>query len=282
MTISISRYINISSEVLGAAVVSVRELILNIFTVNPLVPPQTSITFTTLAEVGSYFGTTSEEYYRAQNNYFAWVSKNNTQPTLIQYTRWVQTAVAGSVLGFGGDTTLADWQAVTSGSIGLTIGTHTAQVTGLDFASATSLGGVSPSVVTILEAGINAVTAGGADWTAATVTYANNEFTLTGGVVGPEAIAVQAGGTGTDISGATRTTGVAQLGWLPQGTVVNGVYIPGAIWSQGSAIETITQTLQNSTQSNNNFGTIVFCYTGINSNTGLTLSQYQQAAIWNN
>ena len=350
MAISISRYVSVNSAVIGATVVGVRQLVMNLFTTNPLIPPQTYITFTSAAEVGQYFTTTSEEYYRASSNYFNFISKNNQVPALIQFSRWVNVAVAGSILGYGGNNSLPNWTSITNGSLGLTIGGFTFQLSGLNFSTATSLsapgpitlngsltsgsatvtaisstaslaigmavagtgisGGTTiltvdsstqitlsanatttatealtftsaPSVVNILQAAIRAESGGGADWTAATVSYANNNFQLTGGVVGPEIIAVQAGATGTDISGHTRTTGVGQLGWYPQATTANGVFIPGAIISQGSAIETITQTLTNAANASNNFGTFGFLYSNINSNAGLTLSQYQEAANWN-
>lgn len=342
MSISQSRYIDINSVALAASAVPVRQLGLNLFTVNPLLPPQTYLMFSSATQVGDYFGFSSEEYYRASTNYFNWVSKNGLRPTALLFSRWVQTAVAGMIFGYGADTLLADWVAVTNGSLGLTIGAYTSQISGLNFSTATSLGApinsqictaadssetltvvnsaltpvgsvvvgtgiptgttvltiVSPtsvtlseettaaitsetlefipkSVVAILQQAINAISAGGADWTAATVAYSNNNFQLTGGVVGPEAIAVQAGTTGTDISGSVINTGFGQLGWFVQGTSA----IPGAIWSQGSAIETIPQTLANCVNVTNNFGSIAFQYTGINSNAGLTLSQYQAAAL---
>ncbi len=345
--ISISRYISINSAVLGQTLVGVRQLILNLFTVNPLVPPQTYITFSSAAEVGQYFGTSSEEYYRAVSNYFGWSSKSNSSPPLLQFSRWVNVAVAGSVLGYNADTTLADWQAVSNGSIGLTIGSHTTQLTGLNFTAVESLSqaafilsgttsntsetidmasttgivvgmsvtgpgitagavvssiivntsinisiaatasattnltfGQNYSVLAVLLTAINAYSTGGSDWTDATMSYANNNFTLTGGVVGPEAIAVQEGGTGTDISGFTSAT--ASIGWLPQASTSGGVYTPGAIWSQGSAVESIATTLTNAFSANNNWGTFAFCFTGINTNAGLTLAQYQAAAEWNN
>src|SRR5579863_6375765 len=139
MAINISRYISINSAVLGQTLVGVRQLIMNLFTVNPLIPPQTYITFTSAAEVGQYFGTSSEEYYRASSNYFGWISKNNTSPPLLQFSRWVNVAVAGSIVGYGADTVLTHWQAVNNGSIGLTIGAHTHQLSSLDFTAVQSL-----------------------------------------------------------------------------------------------------------------------------------------------
>jgi hypothetical protein len=341
MTINISRYVSINSAVLGTPIVATRQLIMNLFTVNPLVPTQSYITFTSAAEVGQYFGTTSEEYYRASTNYFGWVSKNNTTPYMIQFTRWVETAVPGIIFGYGANTSLSAWTAITDGSIGLTIGAETHALTGLDFSTATTLSAPGPivqtgtvsgepspvitglsntsvlavgmtvagtgvpgattilsidsgtqvtmsansthngsvaftftsadSVLNILLAAIVAADAA-ADWTAAEITYANNNFTLIGGVAGPEAIAVQPG-VSNDIS--------TMIGWLPQASTAGGIYTPGAIWSQGSAVETIPQTLTNAMNANNNFGTFGFCYTGINTNAGLTLVQYTAAANWN-
>jgi hypothetical protein len=348
MAISLSRYVDISSAVLAGLVVPVRQLILNLFTVNPLLPPQTYLTFNTIAEVGEYFGTTSEEYLRSQNNYFNFISKNNTVPTAIQFSRWVETAVAPQIYGFGSDTSLTDWQAITDGSLILNIAGTTNELTGLNFSTATSLGApatttqngtlstiidivaslqntavlavgmvvsgtgivtgstitqivspttitishnptvsgvesltftqTGPSVVNLLQAAINAET--GTMWTAAYVTY--NALTSTFNFVGGDnsqaysaaTISVTQDEDGSDISG--------KLGWYPPSSTVNGTYIFGAIWAHGSQVETITETLNNAFSVTNNFGTICFCYTGINNNTGLTLTQYQEAANWNN
>ena len=257
MAISISRYISINSAVLGQTIVGVRQLILNLFTTNPLLPSQSYATFTSAAEVGQYFGTTSEEYYRAANNYFGWTSKNNYSPPLIQFSRWVPVDIAGTVVGYGADLNVSDWTAITDGSIGLTIGNYTSQVSSLDFSGASTLA----DVATTLTNAIQAITAGMTDWTSAVVTYASNVFTLTGGVVGVEAIAVQKGTTGHDISGAVTSN--AQLGWYNQASTSGGVYTPGAIWSNGSAAESITTTLTNAYNANNNWGTFAFLYTQI-------------------
>ena len=334
MAISISRYVSINSAVLGQTIVGVRQLIMNVFTVNPLLPPQTYAVFSSAAEVGSYFGTTSEEYYRA-SQYFNWTSKNNTSPTSIQFTRWVKGGVAGYIYGYGADVTLVDWQSITDGSIGLTIGATTAQLSGLDFSAvhslsaaafaltgtttsssatitmsdttgivvgmsvtgtgipaATIVNSITPntsivvsnmatasgtvsltfgqnwSVLAVLLTAINGHSAGGADWTAATMSYSNNNFNLVGGVVGNEAIAVQKGVTGHDISGFVTTN--AQIGWYNQASTSNGVFTPGAIWGQGSVAESITTTLTNAYNANNNFGTIVFNFTGIPGSIVLT------------
>src|SRR5271165_2975185 len=93
MAISEQRYVNITSGVGGAALVPTRDLIARIFTANPLLPPQTFLSFTTSAQVGNYFGIGSEEYARSLF-YFSWISKNLTQPQSIQFARWTNAAAA--------------------------------------------------------------------------------------------------------------------------------------------------------------------------------------------
>jgi hypothetical protein len=65
MSISISRYVDITSGVGGASVVAQRSLVARIFTSSSLVPPRSFVAFSTAEAVGDYFGTSSEEYLRA-------------------------------------------------------------------------------------------------------------------------------------------------------------------------------------------------------------------------
>jgi hypothetical protein len=97
-------------------------------------------------------------------------------------------------------------------------------------------------------------------------------FFLTGGANGvvSNPMQVQVGGGGTDI------TVKSLLGWLPEMVIANGSAIPGAIWSTGSAVETITETLTSSSDASNNFGSFAFL-----TNLNLTLQNVYDAAIWN-
>ena len=271
MAISLTRYVDITSGVGAGAVVPTRDLVARMFTANSLLPPQSFISFTTAAEVGTYFGFASEEYLRAVF-YFSWISKNLTQPQSIQYARWVENAVPPMIFPVpAGGTLLANWASITSGSFILTMGGFTFTVSGLDFSGAGNLG----AVATIIQSAIQAESGGGTVWTSATVTYSASYggFLLVGGandlITNP--VVVEVGGSGSDITPA------GLLGWLPQGVNVNGNYIAGAIWASGSAAETISQTLTNSAQASNNFGSFAFL-----TNLGLTQSQVVAAATWNN
>lgn len=268
MSISLTRYVDITSGIGGAAVVPTRDLVGRFFTANNLLPPQSFILFTTAADVGAYFGSSSEEYLRAVF-YFSWISKNLTQPQSIQFARWVQTAVAPMIFPIQNNgSLLASWTAITSGSFILTMGGFTFTLTGLNFSAAASLA----AVATIIQTAIQAETGGGALWTGATVTYSSNYggFLLVGGATGAAALNVQAGGGGTDI------TGIGLLGWIPESSMINGNFVSGAIWAQGSDAETITETLTSSAAASNNFGSFAFL-----TNLGLTQQNVVDAGIWN-
>ena len=271
MSISLTRYVDITSGAGASPVVPTRDLVGRLFTANNLLPPQSFISFTDAAEVGSYFGLGSEEYFRALF-YFSWISKNLTQPQSIQFARWVQTAVPPMIFPLQNNgSLLASWTAITSGSFILTMGGFTFTLSGLDF----HLAGTLAAVATILQSAIQAEAGGGSVWTAATVTYsaAYGGFLLVGGAndVITNPVVVEAGGGGTDI------TGQGLLGWIPEQSISNGNLLAGAIWNPGSAVETITQTLTNSAAASNNFGSFLFL-----SNLNITMQNMVDAATWNN
>lgn len=259
---------DITSGVGAGTVVPTRDLVARIFTGNDLVPPQSFLSFNDAAAVGDYFGTTSEEYYRAVF-YFGWISKSVTQAGSIQYARWVNVAVAPRIYALHPNgSVIANWTSITSGSFILTMGTFTFTISGLDFSLAANLA----AVATILQTAIQAEVGGGALWTGATVTFdtGSGGFDLVGGVTGQAVISVEAGGGGTDI------TGVGLLGWIPESINTNGTVTPGAIWADGSAVETISQTLTTSNQISNNFGSFTFL-----TNLNLTIDQVVEAAAFN-
>jgi len=97
MAISFTKYVDITSGVGGGAGVRERELIARIFTTDTALAVGTMAEFDTLADVGTLFGTVSEEYERAEF-YFGWVSKNITAPKKISFARWDDTPVTGETI----------------------------------------------------------------------------------------------------------------------------------------------------------------------------------------
>lgn len=252
MAIPINEYVNITSSVGAGAGVPVRNLGGRFFTENPLVPTDTDLEFTSLADVGTYFGTTSTEYKRA-SFYFGWISKSNSAPDIISFTRWANVAVGSTIYGKVATYTTSQFNSVSTGDITLTLGGFTHHLTGIDFTAAGSLTAVAADVQTA----IRAYSAGGTAWTAATVTYdaSRKSFDLVSGTTGDDVIAVTAGVI-TDIA--------SLLGWLT-----------GAILSNGEGAQTITEVLTDSAARSNNFGSYTFI-------PSLTIDQVTESAQWNN
>lgn len=261
MTIAFNKYVDITSGVAAAPAASTRELIGRIISINPLVPVGSVLEFTTLESVGTYFGTSSEEYKRA-SFYFSYISKLIVSPNKLSFSRWVKTATAPLIFGAKVTATVSALAAITNGSFTLTIGGVVGSVTGLTFAGSASYA----AVATALQTAIRAV-GSGTQFTSATVTYDNtrNAFNFTGGDATVSAtISVSDGVTGTNIA--------ELIGWLPQGTGGSS----GAIWSDGSTVESITDTLTDATNVSNNFGSFVFT-----SEAALTIDEVVEAATWN-
>ncbi len=251
-TIPISRYVAITSGVVGAAAVPERELIGRFFTINPLAPTNTVLEFTSAADVATYFGSISDEYKRAVF-YFGWVSKNATAPQKISFARWASANVASTIYGNVATYTLSQFTSVTTGDFTLTLGGFTHHITAIDTHLAASLA----AVATDIEDAIQAYTGGGPAWTAATVTYnsTRKSFDLVSGLTGDDTISVTAGVT-VDMA--------ALLGWET-----------GAIFSNGLDEQTITDVLTSSASTSNNFGSFAFI-------PALTIDEITEAAVWNN
>lgn len=252
MAISFTRYVDITSSVQGGSQVPRRDLIGRIYSTNDLIPPQTLVTFDNAPEIGDYFGFDSEEYARGLY-YFSFISKNSNSPQLLSFARWVDAAVAPMIFGGLPDTDVGDWTPITSGSFTLSIGGTPANFTSLDFSAVTSLADVATVVQTAINVNV------GVQYATATVAY---------NALGPQFNFVGGSATATldfkVIEGTAGTPIAAKLGWV-------GV---GAIVGNGSAIETITQTLSSSAQTSDDFGSFAFM-------PSLTQDQIVEAATWN-
>ena len=250
MSISFKKYIDIVSGVGGATIVRQRDLIGRLFTSNPKVPVDGYLEMTELADVAAYFGSSSEEYLRARF-YFGWISKNITAAQKISFARYANVAAAPRIYGARSVTTLAAWKLITTGTLTLTAGANTANLTAINFAAATSLADVASTLQTAVRA------ATGTQFTTAIVTYdaIAGAFNFTGSVAETAAMSVTVTGTADDI--ATR------LGW---GTT--------AVFSPGTDVRTVTDTLDANVDTSNNFASFVFLPT-------LTTEEIIEAAAWN-
>ena len=236
MAIAFSKYIDITSGVGGGAAVPQRDLILRLFTRNYLMPTNSVVEMTTLADVGYWFGTDSEEYKRA-SVYFGFISKNITSPEKISFARHNPTAVPPRIIGGKTLTPLSAWQAINNGSITLEIGGTTALISGIDFTSCTSLADVAD----VVQVAIDAEFAGcGVNYNAT-----NKRFDFVGGSVGEQTISASAGTTGTDI--------IELINW-----VAGPDPIANARFSDGAAAQSYVECVTASAEESDNFGAFEF------------------------
>jgi len=249
MAISFDRYVRITSGVGAGAVVRRRELIARFYSTASVIPVKTILEFQNADDVGEYFGTTSAEFLRAQF-YFGFLSKNITRPKNISFARWANADSAPMIFGTT-HASLDDLQEITAGTFTLQIGDTTTSITGLDFSSDSSFADVAAAIQVEIRNGSGSV------FTMATVTY-NAEFQrfeLTGGATGEADVTVTAGAS---------NDAAAAIGWLS-----------GAIICDGAEAMGIADTLANTSEMSNNFGSFAFVPT-------LTTDQITQAATWNN
>ena len=248
MPISFDRYVRITSGVGGGAAVRRRDLIARFFTTNEVIPTKSVLEFSSADDVSGYFGSDSSEAARA-NFYFSFVSKIITRPKTISFSRWAKADTAPQIFGTEHDT-LAELKSITAGTFILELGGVSHTVDELNFSGDDTLADVASTLQDEIRTGTGAI------FTMATVTYnaTAQRFEFTAGATGAATVSVTAGTT-NDAAGA--------IGWLT-----------GAVLSNGADQESVNDTLRQSAEMTNNFGSFAFVET-------LTLAQVTEAATWN-
>lgn len=237
MSISNSRYVSITSGVIGAQAVAQRELIGLRFTTDPRVPVDGIITVDSDG-AADYFGASAPETIFA-NQYFGYISPAPaSQARALRFAAWPDVARPARIYGARTPTTLSAFQAVTSGALNLTLGGIAHELTGINLASATTLALVAAA----LQTAIRAYSAGGAPWTTATVTYdaVGGSFNLVSGTIGAGSVDVNASIAQTDLG--------PLLGWIS----------PTTVYSPGSAAQTPLEAFLAAEQITDSFGSFSF------------------------
>lgn len=266
MAIAFSKYIDITSGVGGGSAVAQRDLILRLFTKNILMPTSSYVEMTTLADVGYWFGTSSEEYKRA-SVYFGFVSKNITSPEKISFARFNPTAVAPRIIGGKTLTALATWQGITNGSIKIEIAGTTQQISAIDFSACANLADVADT----LQTAIDDAFPGGL------VSYdsVNKRFNYVGATTGAQTISAAPGTIGTDI--------IELVNWVEGPNP-----IANARFSDGAGAQTYVDCLTASDEASDNFGSFEFLPYYTDPEVGdpelvyMLLNDAVDVATWNN
>lgn len=239
MSIPISKYVAITSAVANTSAASRKDLILRVFTTNPLFAANTIYEFKSSQDVSNFAGVLSNEAMIA-SEYFGWISKTGTKASKISFMRYSFDALAPFMYSTQDPTPLATFTGISDGSMNVNLGGTSYTISGVNLASAEDYAGVASAIQTAIQANVG----GGSLWTAATVTYntANSSFMLTGGETGANQIAyAEASNSGTDLS--------ALLGW-------NQASSP--VLSNGTAAQTVTEILNQSINLSTNFLTFGF------------------------
>lgn len=251
MTISLRQYVAITSAVAASGGVAQRDLIGRLFSENPKTPVGTILEFGSAAAVGLFYGYSSSEYLRALF-YFGFVSKALSAPRRLSYARHARVASPARVYGSTPVASLVDFQAITGGTLSLTVGAQTASLTGLNFSAAVALADVATTLQTALRL------AAGTQFTTATVTY------------DPVAAAFNLAAS----SGETDAADISIDASAPSSIAGSMGWSAGAIFSPASPIQTITEALEAATSASNNFGSFAFVNT-------LSTDEIVEAATWN-
>lgn len=257
MSISIKKYVDITSGVGAGAAVKERELIMRLFTSNPAVPAGSVMEMTELNDVATKFGTSSEEYKRAAK-YFGFVSKIVTKAKKISFAHYSTsgTGVAPSVIGGTPELQTTAWKAITDGALRLQVGANSAQLTGLDFNSITDLAGVA----TVIQTKLQAVTG----FSTSTVSFNDVDQHFEASF---DSIAAPAVVTIDD----TVTSGTAiadDLGW----TIAKGMSV-----SQGSAANDPLDFVIEADEISDNYGSFAFCGTPLDHDTVQSIADWNSA-----
>lgn len=242
MSIPQSKYVAITSAIAQTATAAYKDLILRVFTTNPLFGANTIYEFSgsqLAANVANFAGAQSSEAQIA-SEYAGWVSKRATTAQKISFMRYSLTALAPYIYSTKALSPLATLKAVTNGSMTINMGSTEYTISGVDFSSAADYAAIAST----LQSAIRANTAGGALWTNATVTFdaSISAFKLTGGTTGAAEINYATpSGNGTDIS--------SLIGWDLAGAPV---------LSPGTAAQSMTDILNKSVDLSDNFLTFGF------------------------
>lgn len=231
MAISQNKYINIVSAVGGTEAVRQRDLMGRVFTTNYLAPVGQVIEFTggsiiALENIGDYFGITSDEYKFAEK-YFQ-PNKKGVSPQKISFSGFSASDTPAMIIGVRG-VKLADIQAITTGTLSVTVDGVDKSYTDINLSSAADLTGVATALTAVVAS----------DGLEVEYESTTGRFNLKTVATGAEEVLSVAEGTVAEL-----------LGW----TNGVGIVVEGA--DGGTAVETVADSAGLS----NNF--LSFCFIG--------------------
>lgn len=245
MTISQTKYIDITSGVGGEATANRRELIGRVMSTNAKIPVNSILEFNA-DNAAAYFGDSAEGKFAAK--YFAFISKSGVQADKISFARYAGTGVPPYIMSTKSFAGVTGFTSIEDGAFDVTIGETTASLSALDFTAVTTLADVATVITTAL---------GGSTLSDASVVFANGSFVLQGSTAANISISVASPDSGTDM--------------LP---VLGFNEASNPIISEGHIAETPAECMVRTTALSDNYGSFCFIDT-------LTADEIKDVAVWN-
>ena len=242
MAIPAAQIVSISPRVIQAGGT---DLVLNglILTESSRIPSTSiALQFASANDVGEYFGMTSNEY-NAAVVYFNGYDNSFKKPRNLVIGRRVDADAAAWLQGVAVTATLAEFQAVTAGTLDITVDGTAIALTSIDLSSATSLSDVASMITTAFN-------------TAATCTYdsLSNTFMITSAT----------SGASSTITGTGSGTLESLLGFAADGVVM----------SQGMALMSVAENMAAIRQVTENWACFAGIYTPLSNDEVLACSAW--------
>lgn len=239
MAISFRRYVDITSGVGAGVRVPGRDLVGRIFSVNVLIPTDTVLEFEEAAEVAAFFGSASEEYRRAAF-YFGFISKTQVRPRKLSFVRYAPGAVPD----------LIAFRNVTAGEFSMNLDGNTVKVIGVNLSAAVSYADVATALETAIHTAAIPQPDPDADpeapmiWANSTVFFdaRSKVFVFTAGE--SRACPIAPAESNDPVYGIA-----SMLRWTADS---------GALASGGKEATSVTDTLDQNADRDNNFGSFLF------------------------
>lgn len=268
MSISINRYVDITSGVGGGAAVARRQLVGRIVTKSTHLSSDEIFEATSASAVLEKFGNdvTSKEYRRAMA-YFSFVNKNIKKPRMLSFVRWDTVTFRPPV--FKGNTEpktpsmLADLKAM-GADAGFEIGYGTGAMVNVTFDATAASDFIE--LAPIIEAAIRTAATAQPVLATATVQFnaASNRFIITGSINGSTAGEIK--------FAAASTHDAAQSLGLISGDTES---------TAGRVGDNAVQTMDRHTNNSDNFGSFLFVDALDNWQSTTVGSRPQDIAAWN-
>lgn len=258
MPIPSTRYVEITSAVVGASSVATQSLAGRRFTSNVLAPIDRVLTLLN-GEAQDWFGATSDEA-AFSSQYFSYVSPAPaSRANNLQFAAYAPTGRAPTLIGGRNTTSLATLQAITDGSLSIQLGDTVAELSGITMAAVTSFADVANAI----QAAIRAAYADPIDPQLSNVTVSydalSSSFTIIGGTITTAAAVVLPSAVGTDLGTTLNLDGI------------------GSVQSPGAIAQTPLEAFISAEKITDSFGSATFSDEDVTLEDAISLATYVAA-----